>query len=411
MDLSWLRVCATEQSVGCVQQVQLLYLALVVVGAVLVGVMAVRTRDLSTATLALMPVAIAIDIAVGALVVALRLPIYLDSIGTVLVGVLAGPWAGALTGLLADLVWATLPVPGGAGPGTAFFAPVAGVIGLMAGFWASQGVFRLRADDDRAGRFLALAGGAAAALVAFVAIQQTVGLPSLAVEDPAQLSANQSAFVTIALACVVLGAVVAWLTAQTVFRFRGPSPTVNAYLAVATGGAAFVLVLAVLRLLFAPAGWFAAVDGSDPDGDGPLGPILGGADLRGLAAPDPAGLVAAVAIAAVAGWVAWRWARRGDNARLFPVWVGGLTTGIVAATIAAPIAGGVFGGVTGSGADLVVAAYRTLGLNVFQSAFAQGLTSDPLDKTVSYTVVFAVLAALPLSVRTMFSRGESAVAD
>ena len=73
-----------------------------------------------------MVVAIAINIAVGSIIIALRLPIYLDSIGTVLVGALAGPWAGALTGLLSNLIWSILPVPGGAGPTAAFFAPVAG---------------------------------------------------------------------------------------------------------------------------------------------------------------------------------------------------------------------------------------------------------------------------------------------
>ena len=91
----------------------------------------------------------------------------------------------------------------------------------------------------------------------------------------------------------------------------------------------------------------------------------------------------------------YRWASSGDNARLFPVWVGGLTTGLVAAAISAPIAAGVFGGVTGGGTDALVALFRTLGLNVFQSAFAQGLTSDPLDKTISYTIVFIILGALP----------------
>ena len=116
-------------------------------------------------------------------------------------------------------------------------------------------------------------------------------------------------------------------------------------------------------------------------------------------------------VAVVIGVLAWAWARRGDNARLFPVWIGGLTTGLVAAAISAPIAAGVFGGVTGSGTDALVALFRTLGLSVFQSAFAQGLTSDPLDKTISYTVVFAILVALPLTVRTMFSRGESAIAE
>ena len=63
-----------------------------------------------------MAVAIAINIAVGSIVFALRLPIYLDSIGTVLVGALAGPWAGALTGILSNLIWSILPIPGGAEP-------------------------------------------------------------------------------------------------------------------------------------------------------------------------------------------------------------------------------------------------------------------------------------------------------
>ena len=88
-----------------------------------------------------------------------------------------------------------------------------------------------------------------------------------------------------------------------------------------------------------------------------------------------------------------------------------MTTGLVAAAISAPIAAGVFGGVTGGGTDALVALFRTLGLNVFESAFAQGLTSDPLDKTISYTVVFVILSALPVTVRTMFARGEDTVAE
>ncbi len=139
MSFEWLRLCAEGETEGCIPPVQLAYLVAVVIGVVLLAIIAIRSRDLSTATLALMPVAIAINIAVGAIVVFLRLPIYLDSIGTVLVGVLAGPWAGALTGLLANLIWSILPVPGGAGPIIAFFAPVAGVIGLMAGFWGGAG--------------------------------------------------------------------------------------------------------------------------------------------------------------------------------------------------------------------------------------------------------------------------------
>lgn len=60
-------------------------------------------------TLTLMPVALALNIVVGQVVgtMGLPLPLYLDSLGTVLVGALAGPWAGLATGITSALVWTT----------------------------------------------------------------------------------------------------------------------------------------------------------------------------------------------------------------------------------------------------------------------------------------------------------------
>jgi hypothetical protein len=389
-----------------VEPLQLGYLAGLVVLAMLLAYAARRSRDFSNSTLVLMPVAIAINIAVGSIVYFLKLPIYLDSIGTVLVGVLAGPWAGALTGLLSNVIWSLLPVPGGATPLAAFFAPVAAVIGLMAGFWGSRGVFQLRADDTRVGGFLALALGIAATFLTFLAIRLTVGLPDIALDttaDPSlegQLLANQTLFVSYALLSAGVGVVVAWLSGRSIFRFgAGDGPRIRSYLALGSGVATALLVFVVLRLLFGPEGWFAAL-GADPNMAG----------LAGLAVADPVGLWVEAALGVLAGLGVWYWARRGDNARLFPVWIGGVTTGIVAAAMSAPIAAIFFGGVTGAGTDLLVSLYRTLGLNVFTSVFAQGLTSDPLDKTISYTVVYFILAALPVTVRTLYSRGETTIA-
>jgi energy-coupling factor transport system substrate-specific component len=96
------------------------------------------SKQFSTQTLVLMAVAIAINIAVGYLVQnVLKIPIYLDSIGTVLVGALAGPLAGAATGILANIIWGLT-----IGPTTIIpFFIVAGVIGLMAGFFGRRGWF------------------------------------------------------------------------------------------------------------------------------------------------------------------------------------------------------------------------------------------------------------------------------
>ena len=70
-----------------------------------------RRSGLNSTALALIPLAIAINIAVGQIVQTLKLPLYLDSIGTVLVGALLGPWMGLLTGALANVIWTLTGLP------------------------------------------------------------------------------------------------------------------------------------------------------------------------------------------------------------------------------------------------------------------------------------------------------------
>lgn len=185
-------------------------------------------QDFSTLTFVMIPVAIAINIAIGQLVYSLKIPLYLDSVGTVLVGVLAGPWAGALTGLLANLIWGL----SGLNVTYAPFAAVAAVIGLLAG-------------------------------------------------------------------------------------------------------------------LFSDGGW-----------------------LR-------------------------RW---------WKVILAGLITGLVAAAISAPITAYVYGGVTGSGTDVVVAMFRGMGFGILPASFAQGVSSDPLDKMITYLVVWLIAQALPSRFVARFPR-------
>src|SRR4029079_15697527 len=109
------------------------------------GANASLTTQFTTRTLILMPVAIALNIILGQTVAAaLKIPIYLDSIGTILVGVLAGPLAGAATGFLANLLWAYVIPPPFQYPLAAAFAIVAAVIGLIAGVAGGLGLLRPR---------------------------------------------------------------------------------------------------------------------------------------------------------------------------------------------------------------------------------------------------------------------------
>jgi energy-coupling factor transport system substrate-specific component len=188
-------------------------------------------NDFTTITLVMIPVGIAINIAIGTIVFRLGLPLYLDSIGTVFVAVIAGPWVGALTGLLSNLIWGL----SGINPIYAPYAPVALVIGLMAGFFAQAGWFRQ---------------------------------------------------------------------------------------------------------------WWKAI-------------------------------------------------------------LAGIITGIVAAIISAPITAYLFGGVTGSGTDAVVAFFRFAGASVLEAALGQGIVSDPLDKAITFLLVFLIVRALPLHFLDRFPRAEA----
>lgn len=176
-------------------------------------------RDFSTTTIVLIPVAIAINLAIGEIVRRLGLPLYLDSIGTIFAGVVGGPIVGALTGLISNVIWGLLGnvqyVP---------FAAVAAVIGGLAAFFSMEGWFRQ---------------------------------------------------------------------------------------------------------------WWRAI-------------------------------------------------------------LAGVITGTVAALLSAPISAYVFGGITGAaGQDALVAIFRELGMGIMGSAFLQGFASDPLDKALSFFVVWLVLRSLP----------------
>lgn len=94
-------------------------------------------KDFNTMTWVLIPVAIAINIVMGQIVALLRLPVYLDSIGTMLVAAICGPWAGALTGALANTVWGLA-----INPDALPWWPVAFLIGLVTGYCAKGGLFK-----------------------------------------------------------------------------------------------------------------------------------------------------------------------------------------------------------------------------------------------------------------------------
>ncbi len=170
------------------------------------------SRQFSTRVIALIPVAIAIDIVLGATVQqALHLPIYLDSIGTILVGVLAGPLAGMVTGALANLIWGyLLPAPIGSstiGP----FAITAACIGLLAGVWGYLGLFRDRKGDQARSSVAALVAvvlvGALALYTYGRAYASPTNFQDITGFDPSAFDQSRLFFALVMVAFVVL---IAW---------------------------------------------------------------------------------------------------------------------------------------------------------------------------------------------------------
>jgi energy-coupling factor transport system substrate-specific component len=114
--------------------------------------------------------------------------------------------------------------------------------------------------------------------------------------------------------------------------------------------------------------------------------------------------IAWAGVAAIIGALAGVFGRSGWMKQWWKAALAGLITGVVAAVLSAPIAAYVFGGVTGSaGTDAVVAAFRASGLDALFSNVAQGTMSDPLDKMITFLVVWAVMLALPLRLKSRFS--------
>ena len=94
-------------------------------------------EEMTGAALPFLAFCIALNLTAGQITAALKIPLYLDSIGTILVAVLVGPWSAVICGSTANLLAAAF-----GNPTMIFFIPVVAVIGAFSGFLARKGWFR-----------------------------------------------------------------------------------------------------------------------------------------------------------------------------------------------------------------------------------------------------------------------------
>lgn len=91
--------------------------------------------DFSMLALLIIPVGVAVNFVGGQLASLLKLPMYLDTIGTIFSAMLCGPWVGAVTGGLTNVV------TGITNPVNFAFIPVNVAAGLVTGFFARKKMF------------------------------------------------------------------------------------------------------------------------------------------------------------------------------------------------------------------------------------------------------------------------------
>jgi energy-coupling factor transport system substrate-specific component len=218
-------------------------------------------KQFTTRTYLLIAVGIAVNIILGQTVAsALKIPIYLDSIGTILVGVLCGPIPGAVTGGLANVLWSyVIPPPFQYQPAAAF-AITAVAIGVIAGLAGRAGFLRPR--PDRSTGELVLGGVITVGLIGLMATAAIIGYQKIFGTDVSLLPTTEGvdwyfiALGWLALALVV-GAVVGLFALLLVRR-----DLTAAYVVVA---GVFTGIIAALISAPIAAGVFGGVTASGTD--------------------------------------------------------------------------------------------------------------------------------------------------
>jgi energy-coupling factor transport system substrate-specific component len=94
-------------------------------------------KDFTLIAILLIPIGVAVNVVAGELVELLKIPLFLNQIGTMIVAMVAGPWVGAVTGGVSKLIFGIF------NPTQLAFMPVAMASGIVVGFLAKKGMTKM----------------------------------------------------------------------------------------------------------------------------------------------------------------------------------------------------------------------------------------------------------------------------
>lgn len=154
--------------------------ALITLGGYVAGALVMLASilpKLPARTIAMIPASLVLNIVIGQVVGSVGIPLYLDSIGTVIVAALAGPMAGLATGTLSSVVWGLL------NPSALPFAAVGAALGFLAGIIIRHGGLKNIATAILSGVAVGVVCGMLAAPVAAFVYGGTSGLGTGAIDS------------------------------------------------------------------------------------------------------------------------------------------------------------------------------------------------------------------------------------
>lgn len=147
---------------------------------------------MTTKTLVLIPIAVGINLIGGTLCSTLKLPLFLDMIGTIIVACLSGPWSAALTGVLTNIFLAVV-----ANPVYLPYAVVSFLCGLVTGYLVKWGLFRNKFGVALTWLACALTNTLSASVVTIYVYGGASGVNSTSVVTVALLATTKQIFVSV----------------------------------------------------------------------------------------------------------------------------------------------------------------------------------------------------------------------
>lgn len=190
----------------------------------------------STKSLVLIPIAVGINLIGGTLCSMLKLPLFLDTIGTLVVACLSGPWVAALTGLLTNVFLAIV-----ANPVNFPYAVVSVLVGLTAGYMARAGFFNKKSGVVAVWIAVTLVNAVSASLITSFVFGGATGINGTSVVTAAFVVALQDVLLSVFSSAILenlLDKGISVIIAYTIWR-KIPRRLVSQYAmaGIADGGA------------------------------------------------------------------------------------------------------------------------------------------------------------------------------